>query len=510
LNLRLSLRARTFVIVAALTFLCIGGGMVSIWFIWQMNSLLYSIVDEDLPALEAAEELMTALVMQKGYLTYFFQDGEEAWLTALEERNQDFRAWLGKAQRLSRSGEKREFLDRIEVDYSRLSLLRDRVVKHYKNGERERGYRLHLEARKVFEAIQHLTREYKQAHVLRMDRTKAKMLSRAGQLRWMSLAGTATAVLIGAGLAFFLLRQVLGPIRRLALETDPDRLRAGSMNEVQALRLGVEGLVEEMGQTRSELELRGEHLIQASKLASVGKLAAGVAHSIRNPLTSVKMRLFSLERSLDLSRLQREDFEVIAEEIRHVDNILRNFLEFSRRPKLAMARLNPSETVDQALELVRHRLDSGGVEVVLERSGRLEEIEADPEQLKEVLVNLIVNACEALAAQREEGGIERGRITITEAQGRDPELGRTLIIKVEDNGPGVPAEAADQLATPFFTTKEEGTGLGLSIASRIVTEHGGRLDYEPGSRGGACFVVTLPVDQRPEGEPMAGLEEAGS
>jgi signal transduction histidine kinase len=467
--------------------------MVSIWFVWQMNTLLNSILEEDLAALEAAQELGTTLVLQKGYLTYFFQDGEETWLSALEERDRDFRTWLGKARRLSRSGGGRELLDRIETKYRRLSLLRDRVVKHYQDGERERGYRLHLEARKVFQDIQRLTGEYKQTHVLRMERSRATVFSRAAQLRWMSLTGTATAVLIGAVLAFFLLRQVLGPIRALALETDPHRLRAGRMNEVQALRLGVEGLVEEMGQTRSELELRGEHLIQASKLASVGKLAAGVAHSIRNPLTSVKMRLFSLERSLDLSRLQREDFEVIAEEIRHVDSILRNFLEFSRRPKLTMSRLTPSETVDQALDLVRHRLDSGGVEVVLERSGRLDRTLADPEQLKEVLVNLLVNACEALAAAKEEGGPEKGRITITETQSRDPELGRTLVIRIRDNGPGVPPEAADQLATPFFTTKEEGTGLGLSIASRIVTEHGGRLDYEPGGGGGACFVVILPV-----------------
>ena len=140
----------------------------------------------------------------------------------------------------------------------------------------------------------------------------------------------------------------------------------------------------------------------------VGKLAAGVAHSIRNPLTSVKMRLFSMKRSLELSASQKEDFEVISEEIRHIDTIVRNFLEFSRPPKLKMQRISPSDVVDLALSLLHNRLESYGVEVKLIREQRLPEIWADPEQLKEVLVNLVVNACEAMV-----GG---GAITIQEEE----------------------------------------------------------------------------------------------
>ena len=109
---------------------------------------------------------------------------------------------------------------------------------------------------------------------------------------------------------------------------------------------------------RSELAKSREHLLQAEKMAMVGKLAAGMAHSIRNPFTSVKMRLFSMGRTLQMTLAQKEDFEVISEEIRHIDTIVQNFLEFSRPPKLVMQSISPSTVVDNTLQLLAHRLKS--------------------------------------------------------------------------------------------------------------------------------------------------------
>ncbi|MBW2170867.1 MAG: histidine kinase, partial [Deltaproteobacteria bacterium] len=210
----------------------------------------------------------------------------------------------------------------------------------------------------------------------------------------------------------------------------------------------------------------------------------GMAHSIRNPLTSVKMRLFSLGRSLELSETQREDFEVVSAEIRHVENIVRNFLEFSRPPKLKKEELSPSDVVDRALQLLKHRLESHDTHFKLERTQRLPEVMADPDQLEEVLVNLLVNACEAM-------GIG-GRIAISEEEDKVEPFGRVVVIRVSDNGPGIPEGIHEELFQPFFSTKEEGTGLGLSIAARIVEDHGGRLDVESQQGKGAIFTITLP------------------
>jgi PAS domain S-box-containing protein len=228
-------------------------------------------------------------------------------------------------------------------------------------------------------------------------------------------------------------------------------------------------------------------LRDSDKLVTVGKLAAGVAHSIRNPLTSVKMRLFSMEGTAGLSESEREDLKVISEEIRQIDGIVRNFLEYSRRPRLTMQKVSPSEVVDLALNLLKQRLDSYGVEVRLSRQSSLPEIYADPDQLKEALVNLLVNASEAMGYG--------GSIAIAEEEVGDGPRGRKVVIRVSDNGPGFPHSIQDKLFEPFFTTKEEGTGLGLTIAARIIEEHGGKLELSSREGEGAISTISLPVKE---------------
>ena len=223
----------------------------------------------------------------------------------------------------------------------------------------------------------------------------------------------------------------------------------------------------------------------SDKLVTVGKLAAGVAHSIRNPLTSVKMRLFSMEGTVGLSESEREDLKVISEEIRHIDGIVRNFLEYSRPPRLRMQKVSPSDVVEMALNLLKQRLDSYGVEVRLSRQSWLPEIYADPDQLKEALVNLLVNSSEAMGY----GGL----IAIREEEVVDEPRGRNVVIRVSDNGPGFPESIQDDLFEPFFTTKEEGTGLGLTIAARIIEEHGGKLELSSREGEGALSTISLPV-----------------
>jgi len=213
-----------------------------------------------------------------------------------------------------------------------------------------------------------------------------------------------------------------------------------------------------------------------------------MAHSIRNPLTSVKLRLFSLDRSLDLNPQQKEDFQVISEEIVHIDSLVQSFLEFSRPPKLRMQPISPSDIVDLALKLMTHRLESYQVRVQVHRPERLPVVQGDPDRLKEVFVNIMVNACEAM-----KGG---GDMVIHEEKAVDGSLGQVAIVRIRDNGPGISDSLHAKVFEPFFTTKEDGSGLGLSIAVRIVEEHGGRLELESGEGQGAEFSLILPLSAR--------------
>jgi len=365
---------------------------------------------------------------------------------------------------------------------------------HSKPGE---GAELLARAVRHREAAQDAANELFALHGRDADLGVSAMRSLARAATTASLFVIPAGAALGLLLGWVLLRQVLGPIRSLAREAimTPEELAAngqaaatGSTDEVRDVGELVHGLLRDVDQTHTLLAESRQHLIQAEKLALVGKLAAGVAHSVRNPLTSVKMRLFSLERSLDLAATQREDFEVISEEIRHLDTIVRNFLEFSRPPRPKFQHVSPSDVVDMTLVLLKHRLETYGVDVRLVRERPLPEVDVDPEQLKEALVNLILNACDAMG--------ENGRIEITEQIGFMDPLGRVAILQLSDSGPGIPPEIQDKVFQPFFSTKEEGTGLGLAIAKRIMEEHGGYIHLKPSDKEGATFVLVLPLREK--------------
>jgi signal transduction histidine kinase len=484
---RLSLGRRVYSLLVALVFVAAAGGATMLIYIGRMDRLLTAIIDDDTAAFEAAQALENALINQRGFVTYYFLDGDPEWLRRLGEYRQLFRDRLRQAQSLAGDDAKRDALGRIGDEYDRYIEAKDRVIQLYAEGLREEGAQRHWGVRQHFFHVLDLCEAYKKLNKDRMVRAKKISQEEARRLRVAAVLAIALNLLTGGTLALVLARNILGPMRRLARETGREGDDRPREDEMAALTRGVRGLIENRDQARSELERSREHLLQTEKMAMVGKLAAGMAHSIRNPFTSIQMRLFSLGRSLDLTETQKEDFEVIAHEIRHVDTIVGNFLEFSRPPKLRMQRIGPSVVVDMALQLLEQRLRSYDVEVRLVRGRPLPEVEGDPEQLKEVLVNLIVNACEAMERKR------GGTVAIGERLEIVPRMGRVAVIRVTDNGPGISPDLTEKIFQPFFTTREEGTGLGLSIARRIVTEHRGALDVESREGEGATFVVALPV-----------------
>lgn len=483
---KIQLRTRLFAILAGLVLISFIGGSVMIGYTYRIERLLSDVIDNHLTALEAAEALEIALVNQKGFVSYYLMDNNPDWLRQLGEYRQIFKERLQTAKQMSEGTSQREAIDRIEREYASYISSKDQVIDLYKSGQTVAGADLHQKVRGSFFKILDLCNDYKEIHKQQIMTTRENSHIRAHRLRITAAAAVGISAILALGLTMFLLNQVLGPVHRLAQEVERHPNKNRTENEISALHRGVRGLLEDVDTTRQALEKSREHLLQSEKLALVGKLAAGMAHSIRNPFTSVKMRLFSLSRAMELTETQREDLSVISEEIRHIDTIVQNFLEFSRPPRLQIQRISPSVVVDQALQLLVHRLKSYTVETSVKREAPLPDILVDPEQLKEVFVNLIVNACEAM----EHGG----EILITENLTDIPELGKSAVIRVIDNGPGIPEAILEKVFQPFFTTKDEGTGLGLSIAARIIEEHQGRIEAFSPKGQGTTFIITLPLE----------------
>jgi signal transduction histidine kinase len=230
-----------------------------------------------------------------------------------------------------------------------------------------------------------------------------------------------------------------------------------------------------------------EALIQRQeKLASLGVLAAGVAHEVRNPLTAIKFRLFSLRRALPAGFSDHEDLTVVDGEIHRLERIVRDFLQFARPSEPALANLPVAPFLGEVRDLLRPELQKRSVELTVETTPALV-VRADPQQLRQVLINLIQNAAESL---------DRPGTIFLRARGGSssswPPEGRVVTIDVQDNGPGMSADIERRLFDPFFSTKEGGTGLGLPIAARIVEKHGGFLHYLTRPGQGTTFSIVLP------------------
>ena len=485
--LRLSLKRRVLLILAGFGLITLLLGLTLVWYTFRMEGMLASITEKDLVAFQKAEALESSLMRQKGLVSYYLLDGNPDWLRQEESLRLEFLDRVARARDASDESSPRQALDEIAAEYQQYAAQKMRVVDLYRSGDREAGGELHRDLRRRFESLIQRSAQFKQFHTQRILSAKAYSHEQAGRLRIISLAAIFSSAGLTLLLAFVFVYQILEPLRRLTAEAYRIGVPARSENEVKSLSRGVRVLLHDVNHKQSELERSRESLLQAEKMALIGKLAAGMAHSIRNPFTSVKMRLFSLGRSLDLDEVQKDDFEVISAEIQHIDTIVQNFLEFSRPPKLKMQSVSPSSVVDSALRLLEHRLKSYGVTTAVDRSMMLPLVRVDVDQLKEVLVNLMVNACEAMAPG--------GTIIIEERVDSQPPQGHAAVIRVRDNGPGIPAHLQGQIFQPFFSTKEQGTGLGLSIAQRIVTEHGGRLEVESTEGQGTVFIITLPAQE---------------
>lgn len=483
------LRTRVFLPLALLLALSLAGGGFTAWYAISIKNIFAQSEAARQPV-ESALRLQSALASERGHATYYLLDGDESWLNRLNERVQEFERWLDEARRHADSAEARALVNQIDSAHLRSIEARRQAVGLFREGRRDDAIALLVKNRGEYASISSACEQLADLYKAGMDASRTGILERVEALTTAAAALTPLVMLLGGALSLILVSQILRPLRELAIDEDPAAAGATPwpLNEVEALERRLRSLRQSRDETISQLEESRERVMQQEKLAMVGKLAAGVAHSVRNPLTSVKMRLFALNRTLQLDEHQREDFEVISDEIRHIDAIVQNFLEFSRPPKLRKQTASPSDVVDMALLLMRHRLDGYRIEVRVEREERLPPMMLDVEQFKEALVNHLVNACEAMP-----GG---GQMTIREEYGNLRPLGDVAVIRLTDSGPGVPPELVEEVFQPFFSTKEEGSGLGLAISRRVAEEHGGRLIVTSGEGRGASFTYTLPYGRQ--------------
>lgn len=247
-------------------------------------------------------------------------------------------------------------------------------------------------------------------------------------------------------------------------------------------------------------KLRRSQLIieRQEKLSSLGVLAAGIAHEIRNPLTSIRVRLFTQQALLQKGSEEYEDNVFLTEEIGRLERIVKDVLDFARPAEPNFVVLRATQAMRDLVPLLSPELRKSNI-ALKEDYLADPHIRADVAQLKQVLINLVKNASDAVGKD--------GTITLrtrVETRRRGPRALTSAILEVSDTGRGIPPEVQKRLFDPFFTTKASGTGLGLSIAARILEKHGGTLEFSTELNRGTTFRMVLPIEHSHELAPHPG------
>ena len=242
-------------------------------------------------------------------------------------------------------------------------------------------------------------------------------------------------------------------------------------------------MIRQLEENRTEIErLHQGEMARAEHLATIGELAAGLAHEIRNPLAGIAGVVEVMGRELPQASSSRTVLPEVQSEIQHIQAILNDLLAYARPrpPEFHPADLNA--TVEQAVFLARQQVRTTPIEITLEPDNRLPRILHDPVQVQQVILNLLLNGIQAITKQ--------GKIAV--ALRRE---GEYAVVRIRDNGKGISREALPKIFKPFFTTRKEGTGLGLPLAKGIVESHQGRIEVTSEPGGGAQFEVWLPISR---------------
>jgi signal transduction histidine kinase len=388
----------------------------------------------DLEALEDAHQLQ-GLLYQKGFVAEYFLTGDSRWMDELHRATPAFEAWLTDVTKEAHTDDAARAAAQLAAEYGRYDAGRNRAVMVFDHGDHGAAVQMLIEntdsaakLRELAESLIKLRREDVQARLAEGERVWRHAV-------WWLCFAVLVAMLGAAAIGYALARQA---------------------------------------QRVTQLSNR---LTQAEKMSALGEMATAVAHEVLNPLTGVKTALQLLGRS-NRSPDVVETVDAVDAEIRRVEGLARRLVSFSRPLSPQKQPCNVSDVFERVARAARVEAEAHSVE--LEARPSDVKLEADPDLLVQVLVNLTVNACQAMPSG--------GRVQL----GARRDSG-WLVLEVRDEGDGLPREVAERLFTPFVTTKAEGHGLGLAISQNIALAHGGRLEARTNApERGTTFSLWLP------------------
>jgi signal transduction histidine kinase len=459
---------------------------IAAWSMQQSKNQAADLVLMSLQRADAIRELETTVHQMRSNLYSYMRTGDEQHLNAALGLQEQTERWLVQTERLLVQHDGRTYVAGLRRSYTRLT---DRL-NDLSNEDKAREAASNLLDGRVADALieEAQLQRAEQIRAMTAAVTQHELLTQ--RATWAMLGLGVCGAIAGLGLGVLISRRVRQSLLRLEV---PVRDAAGQLSqvvgpiavsggsEVQSLQERLDQVASQVGTVVERLQASEHERLRTEQLSAVGQLAAGLAHELRNPLTAMKT-LIQSARYCPGQSLDERDLEILDTETTRLNDGIQLFLDFARPPKLEKREFELHSLIDNTTQLVTARAKFQGADLHTEVPSRPIRLVADFEQLRQVLVNLLFNAFEAMP--------DGGRVVVTAKT--DAEQG-DVIITVSDTGAGLRPDVAHRLFDPFVSSKDSGTGLGLSISRRIIEDHGGSITVRSEARHGTVFEVRLPV-----------------
>jgi signal transduction histidine kinase len=507
---RLVLRLIAPTIAVSVLLLVLGG--TAAWYMHRLQTDASRLLDVNVTKVRAAGELAIVSHELRNDLSQFLITGDRSYLGAASELQDVADRWIRQAEQLADSAEERDLVAKIRHGYDRYFQEFQDVAKA-PPGEHQRQAVIDLFHRVITNQILRPIYDYRKLNQTTMDEISQRngMIARTLGLGLLLLGtcGAVAGLLLGFGIARGVERSIVQlqvPIHDAAgkLNEVVGPIVVSSADDIQERDVALKSMSERVGEVVKSLQESQRAALRAEQLAAVGQLAAGLAHELRNPLTSIRVLIQSAKEEGTSVVLGGRDLQVIDEEIMRLDRSIQAFLDYARPATPEKHHLDLAQILEQTIRLVSGRAANQGVAIECETPDEPIRVDADAGQMRQVFLNLLLNALEAAPAD----GRVHVRMRPEEASGaagatpRPGAVGRWLVIDVADSGTGLASDVKQRLFEPFVSTKDTGTGLGLPICKRVVEEHGGTILADNRPQGGAVFTVRLPIETAVEPETL--------
>ncbi len=471
-------------VVVLLVAACLGG----VWSIAYLQTNQARILSKNVQSLLAARELELRLRQLRFHSFLYVMDPSDARRGPMEQDIRQFEETMVKAELTADNPEERRLIESVKEGYQKYcSDLGHGPVPGADTWSR--GQLLRWADAHPMRQLASRCEELSQFNEESMAATAAASDRIGDRTRqWMLLVG-ALGPLSGLVGGYVIARSLGRTLTRLVvqvhglnaqLDQEVDRLGLQAGTRLQDLDRQLEHVVERVRAVIVQAQARQQEMLRAEQLAAVGQLAAGIAHEIRNPLTSVKLLVGAARSEGGKRALSSEDLQVIHQEIERLEGKVQTLLDVAKPTMSRRRSCDLGEIVGSSVELIRSRAAQQNVTIQYAPLPDKVNVWVDPDQIASVLVNLYFNALDAMPSG--------GKLEISLG------VASQAILTVSDSGPGIDPALVGRLFTPFVSSKSTGTGLGLSVSRRIVEDHGGTLTgANRVGAPGACFTIKLPV-----------------